>query len=266
MTTTEWDVDRWITASDVRRSRTSYDLDGLRRALTVVRDGGPVNRVLDIGCGYGGLARLAGDFLGASEVHGIDIDPRVTEEVAAKGVSLLLQDASAGPLPFDDAYFDVTMTFGMMDYLDYFDGVIREISRVTRVGGMVLVSLPNLASWHNRLMLLRGYQPRDVEISSEILAGTPAIYRAKGERPAGHIHVPTVRAFVELMEYHGYETQSVLSGRPRLTTVSSKLIRWIDSVLSHSPSLARRFYYIGKRVRVTDVPERSPDMPYELLT
>lgn len=240
-------------------------MDGLRKALNVVRGIGPVTRVLDIGCGFGGLARLAGDYLGATEIHGIDIDPRVVDEARGKGVSVVLQDAGAGPLPFGDEFFDVTMTFGMMDYLEYFDGVIREISRVTRVGGFVLVSLPNLASWHNRLMLLRGYQPRDVEISSEILAGTKANYRASGERPAGHIHVPTLRAFVELMEYHGYETQGVLPGRPYLTTVSSRVIGWVDRVLSRSPSLARRFYYVGKRVRITEVPERSPDMPYELL-
>lgn len=227
---------------------------------------GKVDRFLDVGCGFGGLARLAGERLGASEIHGVDIDPRVVEEAKKKNVSVVLQDASAEPLPFDDGYFDATMTLGMMDYLSYFDGVIREISRVTRVGGVVMVSLPNLASWHNRLVLLGGYQPRDVEISSEILAGVAKRpYRVKGELPAGHIHVPTVRAFVQLMEYHGYETVSVLPGRPRVETVSNRLVKLVDYAFSRRPSLARRFYYVGTRRRITEMPERSPSMPYELL-
>ncbi|MCG7592776.1 class I SAM-dependent methyltransferase [Mycobacterium sp. PSTR-4-N] len=222
--------------------------------------------MLDIGCGFGGLAKLVGDYVGASEINGVDIDPRVVDEAADKGVSVILQDISRGALPFDDSYFDFTMSLGVWDYLEYFDGVIREISRITRVGGTVLVSLPNLASWNNRLSLLAGYQPRDVEISNEILAGVPyRPYLKAGQRPAGHIHVPTLRAFVDLMEYHGYETVSVLPGRPVVNTVSNKLVWAIDNALSRRPSLARRFYYVGKHVRYTDKPERSPMMPYELL-
>lgn len=121
---TPWDTDRWITTSDVERSRTSFDLDGLRRAVDVMRTAGTVNRFLDIGCGFGGLARLVGDHLGATEVHGVDIDPRVVDEVKSKDISLVLQDASAGSLPYEDGFFDAVMTLGMMDYLEYFDGVI----------------------------------------------------------------------------------------------------------------------------------------------
>lgn len=263
---TSWDTDRWITPSDVERSRTSFDLDGLRRAVDVSRNSSAVDRFLDIGCGFGGLARLVGDYVGAKEVHGVDIDPRIVDEAHEKNVSVVLQDASAGPLPYEDGYFDAVMTLGMMDYLDYFDGVIREISRVTKIGGTLLVSLPNLASWHNRLMLLLGYQPRDIEISSEILAGVPRRpYRMRGEMPAGHIHIPTVRAFVELMEHHGYETVKVLSGRPNARTTSNKLYLTIDRIAALRPSLARRFFYVGRRVKLTTKPERSPHMPYELL-
>ncbi|MEI6506630.1 MAG: class I SAM-dependent methyltransferase [Planctomycetota bacterium] len=207
-----------------------------------------------------------GEFLGAGEIHGVDIDPRVVDEATAKGVSVTLKDASSGPLPFEDGYFDATMTLGMMDYLDYFDGVIREITRVTRVGGTVMVALPNLGSWHNRLALLCGYQPRDIEISSEILAGvTKRPYRINGEMPAGHIHVPTVRAFVELMEYHGYDIVEVISGRPKSSTVSNRLLDTFDRGMSHWPALARRFYYVGKRARTIATPDRPPSMPYELL-
>jgi methionine biosynthesis protein MetW len=262
---TSWNTERWITPSDVERSRTSYDLDGLRAAVDTIHDTG-VKRFLDIGCGFGGLARLVGDYLGADEVHGVDIDPRVVEEAAQKNVSVVLQDASEGTLPYEDGYFDAVMSLGMMDYLQYFDGVIREISRVTKMGGFVIVSLPNLGSWHNRLMLMLGYQPRDVEISSEILAGVPQRpYRQQGEGPAGHIHIPTLRAFVELMEHHGYDTVKVLAGRPNARTTSNRAFLAIDRLSSLRPSLARRFFYVGRRARITAKPKRSPHMPYELL-
>jgi SAM-dependent methyltransferase len=261
----EWDVERWITPQDVERSRTSSDLSGLRRAADALRVQRPA-RFLDIGCGFGGLARLVGDYIGASEIHGLDVDPRIVDEARSKGVVTELRDASAGPMPYADGYFDAIMSLGMMDYLQYFDPVIREMSRVTSIGGLLLVSLPNLASWHNRLMLMLGYQPRDIEISSEILAGVPQRpYRVRGESPAGHIHIPTVRAFEELMLHHGYETVQITAGRPEVRSTGNPMLLLLDRLATKRPTLARRFFYVGRKVRDSTPAQSSAHMPYELL-
>ena len=45
-------------------------------------------------------------------------------------------------LPFDDASFDITITTGVLEYLDA-RTAIGEISRVTRPGGMVVASMLN---------------------------------------------------------------------------------------------------------------------------
>jgi len=256
-----WDPARWITDNDRERSRTSHGLNDLRRALDEVGSE-PVTRFLDVGCGYGGLSRLAGEYLGAEQVHGVDIDDRVVDEAVAKGVQVTLQDVSAGPLPFQDGSFDGVMTLGMMDYLVSFDGVVRDLNRVIRDDGWVLVTLPNLASWHNRLALLLGYQPRDVEISSEILAGVAPGYA--GEPPAGHIHIPTVKAFTELMTHHGFETMAVLGGRPRMNP-THPLLATADRVLSRRPTLARRFYYVGRKVSGPATQARVVEKPYQSL-
>lgn len=76
---TRWD-ESLVTDQDKVRSRTSLDLGGLRGAADVLARQGPVSRFLDIGCGYGGLANLVGCYLGAEEIHGLDIDPRVESE------------------------------------------------------------------------------------------------------------------------------------------------------------------------------------------
>jgi SAM-dependent methyltransferase len=261
-----WNSEKWITDTDRDRSRTALDLPGLRAAAECLGGGRTVDTFLDIGCGFGGLARLVGENIGAREIHGVDIDPRVIQEAKRKGVLAVQQDVNDGPLPYPAGYFDAVMTLGMMDYLDYFDPMIREMNRILAPGGRVLVSLPNLASWHNRLMLLAGYQPRDVEISSEVLAGVPQRpYRRNGEQPAGHIHIPTVRAFRELMTHHGFETQAILAGRPTARSSKNPALLMFDGLSSRIPSLARRFYYVGVRVHSTPLPERSTSMPYECL-
>ena len=253
-----WDVS-WVTDNDRERSRTSRGLDDLRRILDRIPPT-RVDRFLDVGCGYGGLSKLVGAYLGAGEIHGVDIDERVTQEVRQKGVELVVQDAAEG-LPYEDGAFEVVMTLGMMDYLVAFDPLIRELNRLVAPSGWLVVTLPNLGSWHNRLSLLAGYQPRDVEISSEILAGV-AGYR--GEIPAGHIHTPTLRAFVELMQHHGFEAAAVHGGRPQMRPIHPALLA-VDKVLSRRPSLARRFFYLGRKVAESPNVERSVDMPYQSL-
>jgi len=240
------DVERWITDNDRIRTRTSHDLPGMRRAVRPLRDSCP-RRVLDVGCGFGGLSMLVGETLGASEIHGVDIDPGVLDEARSKGVEAVLVSAEDGVLPYPDEHFDVIMTLGIMDQMPTFDGLLREINRVLAPGGHVLVSLPNLASWHNRIMLLLGYQPRDVEISGEVLVGVPAGYA--GEAPDGHIHIPTLRAFTELMEHHGFASVQLSRGRPIMRPIHPAL-RLVDLVLTRRVSLARRFYYLGSKQRV----------------
>jgi len=239
------DVDKPITERDRERSCTSFMLNSLIEILAKHRGVLTGNRMLDVGCGYGGLAIVVSAHLGMTEVHGIDIDQSVLEEATGKGVRALHSDISQGPLPYPNAYFDFVTTFGMPDYLPVFDDALREIHRVLRPGGHVLVRLPNLASWHNRLFLLMGYQPRDVEISREVLVGVHPYYR-KQDRVIGHIHTPTTRAFKELMEYSGFRTIAIRGVQP-LATRQPFLLQQLDKVLTRSSGLARRFFYLGEK-------------------
>jgi SAM-dependent methyltransferase len=256
----QWDSDRWITEQDFSRSRTSFDLGDLKEAVKPLRTDG-VHRLLDIGCGFGGLSALTGHYTGAEEICGVDIDERVIEEARSKGVSVQLVDAGTEALPYPDGHFDLVMTLGMMDYLITFDAMIREMNRVLSPGGRVLVALPNLGSWHNRLVLLRGYQPRDVEVSSEVLVGVPGNYPGV---PAGHIHIPTVRAFTELMTHHGFRMERVTGGRPRMNSVHPA-IRLADKLFTRRATLARRFYYLGVKERSVPEPENQVQATYQSL-
>jgi SAM-dependent methyltransferase len=242
----------WITSNDLQRSATATMLGDLRRALKPVARA-DCHRILDIGCGFGGLTKFVGGHCGAAEVHGIDTDARALREARSKGVFAHQVNVSQEPLPFPDCHFDLVFSLGMLDFLPCFDGMIREIFRVLRPGGHALISLPNLASWHNRFFLLMGYQPRDVEVSREVIVGVHPYYR-RDPKPTGHIHTTTSRAFRELMEYHGFRTVRISAGRPNGRRKAWPLVA-LDTVLSLSPSLARRFFYLGARTEM--VPEHE---------
>jgi len=238
-----WKPERWLTANDRARSATSTHLDDLRRALEPVRNAS-VDAMLDIGCGFGGLSRTVGEYVGAKTVHGVDVDAGVAQEVADKGVEFALADVGAGRLPFDPGKFDFLMSLGMLDYLPTFDGAMIEMHRLLAPRGMVLIALPNLASWHNRLALMLGYQPRDVEISEERLTGLMPWYR--DEPPTGHIHTVTPRAFVALMEHHGFTLVRLTAGRPGGRS-KPRVVKAIDALLSRRITLARRCFYLMRK-------------------
>ncbi|MBI3668287.1 MAG: class I SAM-dependent methyltransferase [Acidobacteria bacterium] len=217
----------------------------LIRALQPLR-GRRLRRLLDIGCGFGGLTRLIGEYLEISELHGVDLDGRVLEEARQKGVVTHHIDVGEAKLPFPDGYFDLIVSFGMLDYLPYFDDILQEVFRTIRPDRYALLSLPNLASWHNRLCLLLGYQPRDIELSRKILAGVHPWYRPEYLNPTGHLRSATASAFQELMAYHGFLTVGLTGGRPA-GRKKNPVLALADILLTRKVTLARRFFYLGSK-------------------
>jgi len=148
-------------------------------------------------------------------------------------------------MPYSAGYFDLVVSFGVLDYLPFFDDAIKDVFRMLRPSGVAMISLPNLSSWHNRLGLLLGYQPRDVEISKECVVGVHPHY-LPGARPLGHIHTATATAFKELMEFHRFKTLAVKGARP-MNAGQNRLASFLDAGFSKSPHFARRFIYVGQK-------------------
>lgn len=232
-----------LSANDVERSCTSSNLAEVTAALVAASAHRRPAALLDVGCGYGGIAATLADHLGVEEAHGVDVDPVVMAEARAKGVRAVQADVSAGPLPYGDDAFDVLTCFGMLDYLPWYDTAVREFARVLRPGGLVAIALPNLGGWHNRLALLCGYQPRDVEFCSVRTVGVAPSYRDR--RPVGHLHSPTTRAFREFMAVMGFSEVRTHALRPANVRPPG-LLRLLDAGLGRFPGTARRFLYLGR--------------------
>ena len=233
----------WITERDYERSQTTHMLPYLYETLRPLC-GQRLRRLLDLGCGFGGLTRLVAERLDIPEAHGVDLDAVALEEARGKGVVTQQLDMRQGVLPFPDSSFDLVTSYGVLDYLPDFDPMLREIHRVLRPGRYALVSLPNLAGWQNRLSLLLGYQLRDVEVSQQKAAGLHPWYASDGD-PVGHIHTVTGPGFRGLMEHHGFETVRVTGGIPGGRT-KGVILRAVDALFSRRVTLARRFFYLGR--------------------
>lgn len=100
----------------------------------------PNRRVLDVGCGAGGnLGLLAefGDVLGA-EPAGPGLDG-----CRARGLGPdRVVEAGAERLPFDDESFGLVTALDVIEHLDDDLGALKEMRRVLRPGGHLLLTVP----------------------------------------------------------------------------------------------------------------------------
>ena len=114
-----------------------------RRAAQIVEGWNP-KRVLDLATGSGDLALAIQRRLPAATISATDFSPQMLDLAQRKGVrETVLADALR--LPFPDGSFDcVTVAFGLRNMVDW-SLALREMSRVLRSNGHLLVldfSLP----------------------------------------------------------------------------------------------------------------------------
>ena len=95
-------------------------------------------RLLDVASGTGDLALEIQDQCPACEVIATDFCAEMLAHAASRGIAKTLV-ADALSLPFPDRSFDVvTVAFGLRNMADY-PGALREMHRVLRPGGRLLI-------------------------------------------------------------------------------------------------------------------------------
>lgn len=103
--------------------------------------------VLDAGCGSGSLA--AALVAKGALVSGFDLSPAMLAIACDRlgpEVDLRVADL-AQPLPYAAAAFDVCVASLALHYLADWDGPLRELRRVLRPGGRLVVSVPHPAAY-----------------------------------------------------------------------------------------------------------------------
>ncbi len=112
-------------------------------AMLARRYGRKGGNLLEIGCGLGHLVgQLERDF----RTWAIDINHWALRRAQDVARHTLLSHANAEELPFATASFDVVIIKHIVEHLPHPERAIAEIGRVTRPGGWLILSTPNLDS------------------------------------------------------------------------------------------------------------------------
>lgn len=126
------------------------DLDIIREWIR------PGSRVLDLGCGDGGLLEYLGSTVGISG-YGLEIDQPNINSCIEKGVNVIEQDLDQGLANFQTNSFDTVVMTLTLQAVRYPHLVLDEM---LRVGKECIITFPNFGNWRCRLHLaLKGRMP-----------------------------------------------------------------------------------------------------------
>lgn len=94
--------------------------------------------ILDAGCGSG---RNMVDLARHGTVTGVELSPTSVALAREREAGEVLE-GSVMDMPFDDATFDLTVSLDVIEHLTDDVGALRELRRITKPGGALLVTAP----------------------------------------------------------------------------------------------------------------------------
>jgi len=97
-------------------------------------------RVLDVACGTGVLARAAAERVGPTgHVVGVDLNPAMLTVAARIRPDLEWREGDAANLPLEDERFDSALCLSALFFFPDVNAAVAEMARVVRTGGVVVI-------------------------------------------------------------------------------------------------------------------------------
>lgn len=128
----------------------------------------------DLGVGKGfDLCLVKRRFPGA-QLIGIDSVEAHRQRLQGHGIELRVLDLERAVIPFDDASVDLFIANQVFEHVKELFWISHQIALKLRLGGHIIIGVPNIGALHNRLTFLWGMQPSQMKSYSAHVRGFTA--------------------------------------------------------------------------------------------
>jgi len=174
-----------ITGRSKKGADGAWSIPATRRRVLGLMDGVDWQnaKVCDVGAGPGLFSQVLCDFV--RNEHGLepkehvfacDLDP---SSFGCDEIECVTSDLS-GRLPFEDDTFDVAVMIEVIEHVEDQFAFFRELKRITKPGGRVIVSTPNTINMNSRM--------RGLFVGFPLLFGLLPLNAYDARFLGGHIH------------------------------------------------------------------------------
>lgn len=140
-------------------------IDTLHLISSIKAERWRVQRVLDVGAGFGHMASLLKFFYGC-EVYAIDFQERFEGILRQRGIPFRCIDIEKEKFPFDEKFLDLVLFCEVIEHLNHncVQDVLRETYRVLSEDGYLIITTPNrgLLSEIYRLLVKPKYSKKKI--------------------------------------------------------------------------------------------------------
>lgn len=181
-------------------------------------------KLIDIGCGDGHLLKMlykqlkdSGKFdIDKVELIGVDRYEGYSQSFNDNDgkIKFRIEDFTTIDKTYGENYFDFVVSVEVLEHVVETDLLIKKMKHILKPEGKLLLTTPNLASYHGRFSLLFGYTPLVTEVSNECGSFGKGflnkLYSGNSTETVFHVRVFTYKGLQEFIKYHGFD---VLSAR-----------------------------------------------------
>ncbi|MDO8281059.1 MAG: class I SAM-dependent methyltransferase [Thermodesulfovibrionia bacterium] len=121
---------------------------------------------LDLGAGNGVDLDIAKAINPSAKMCAVEFYEPNIAGLKSRDIEVHQLDIERDRLPFENESVDIVIANQFLEHTKEIFWIMHETSRILKINGKLILGVPNLASLHNRLLLLAGMQPTPIQLFS----------------------------------------------------------------------------------------------------